>query len=75
MKFGDRDYVITLASDVTSDAMLLELDDVTRTARRSGLSFVTQLPNKSLQATCGRASFRSRLQPGRTRLSLVVGQP
>ena len=28
MRIRDRDYTLTLASDVTSDSMLLELDDV-----------------------------------------------
>ena len=33
MRFRDRDYALTLASDVPSDSMLLELDDVSSGAR------------------------------------------
>ncbi len=35
MRLRDRDYALTLASDVTSDSMLLELDDVTGGARET----------------------------------------
>ena len=35
MKFGDREYAITLAGDVPSDAMLLDLDDVTAGGRET----------------------------------------
>lgn len=35
MRFGNREYTITLASDTASDAILLELDDVTAGGRET----------------------------------------